>query len=80
MSDIVETLFGPLDKEYCIWFYFISIWCFALLVLYLITSIAYGISKRKGISFYLKVFTTALLYLFMYFQNRLLHSMCVGAK
>ncbi len=80
MSDIVETLFGPLSKEYCIWFYFLSIWCFAFLVIYLITSIAYGISKRKGFGFYMSILTTSILYGFLYFQNRLLHSMCVGAK
>jgi hypothetical protein len=38
-----------------------------------------GIFKRKDGAFYLQMVMTALLYGIMYFQNRLLHSMCVNS-
>ena len=78
MSDITETLFGPLGKEYCIWFYFLSIWGFFLLAFYLISTLFYGISKRKGFGFYMNALSIAIVYAIFYFQNRLMHSMCVG--
>lgn len=78
MSDIFDYLFGPLSKEYCVWFYFLSVLGFVLLAFFLLSSIYFGLSKRKGIEFYLGLFSVAIGYAIFYFQNRLLHSMCVG--
>lgn len=75
----LDTLFGPLSKQYCIYFYFLSIFGFILLAIFVISSIVVGLSKRKGIDYYMQVVGIALGYAIFYFQNRLLHSMCVGA-
>jgi hypothetical protein len=80
MGDLVDTLFGPLGSEYCIYFYFLSIFGFFMLATYLLSSLFYGISKRKGLGFYVNVLAIAVGYAIFYFQNRLLHSMCVGKQ
>lgn len=76
MSDILNTLFGPLSKEYCIYFYFLSIFGFISLAILLLTSLAVGISKRKGVGFYVQALAIGVGYAVFYFQNRLLYSMC----
>lgn len=80
MNDIMDTLFGPLSKDYCIWFYFLSVFGFFMLAFFLVTSISYGISKRKEFGFYMNMVAIAMGYAIFYFQNRLLHSMCVEGK
>jgi hypothetical protein len=77
--NFVDTLFGPLSKQYCVYFYFLSIFGFILLAIFIISSILVGLSKRKGLDYYMQVVGIALGYAIFYFQNRLLHSMCVGA-
>jgi hypothetical protein len=44
----------------------------------LVSSLLVGITKRKGVDFYMQTISIALGYAIFYFQNRLLHSMCVG--
>lgn len=77
--NFVDTLFGPLSKQYCVYFYFLSIFGFILLAIFIVSSILVGLSKRKGLDYYIQVVGIALGYAIFYFQNRLLHSMCVGA-
>jgi hypothetical protein len=77
--NFVDTLFGPLSKQYCVYFYFLSIFGFILLAIFIVSSILVGLSKRKGLDYYMQVVGIALGYAIFYFQNRLLHSMCVGA-
>lgn len=74
----LDTLFGPLSKQYCVYFYFLSIFGFILLAIFIVSSIMVGLSKRRGIDYYMQVVGIALGYAIFYFQNRLLHSMCVG--
>ena len=77
--NFVDTLFGPLSKQYCVYFYFLSIFGFILSAFFIVSSILVGLSKRKGLDYYMQVVGIALGYAIFYFQNRLLHSMCVGA-
>ena len=70
------NLFGPLQKEYCIWFYFLSVIGFVLFVLLLISGIFLGLSKGKGAEYYYYLFIASLAYGIFYFQNRLLFTMC----
>ena len=78
MASLAETLFGPLPKDYCIWFYFLSILGFVWLFFFLISAVYMGLSKRKSGDYWMSVIAIALGYGIFYFQNRLLHSMCVG--
>jgi|TARA_B110000285_G_scaffold42579_1_gene47210 hypothetical protein len=78
MADIMETLFGPLDRKFCDYFWLLSVLGFVLLAVLLISSLLVGISKNKGMDFYFQTISIALGYAIFYFQNRLLHSMCAG--
>jgi hypothetical protein len=75
----MTNLFGPLGKEYCIWFYFLSILAFGSIVLFLVPAIYKGIVSKKDIWYYLGVLTVTMMYGISYFQNRLLFSMCSGS-
>ena len=79
MADIMETLFGPLDRKFCDYFWLLSVLGFVLLAILLISSLLVGISKNKGMDFYFQTISIALGYAIFYFQNRLLHSMCSGS-
>jgi len=78
MADIMNTLFGPLDRKYCAYFYLLSIIGFVLLAILVLSSLMVGLSKGKGLDFYMQMFSVALGYAIFYFQNRLLHTMCAG--
>jgi len=79
-NSIMDTIYGPLGEEYCIYFYYLSMIGFILLILSVLTSLYVGITKRKDSSFYLKMLMVSIGYGIFYFQNRLLYSMCVKAE
>ena len=76
---VLNTLFGPLSKDYCLYFYFLSVIGFVFIAIFLISSLLIGFSKKHGVEYYLQVFSVALGYGIFYFQNRLLNSMCYSA-
>lgn len=79
MNDFIDNVFGPLDKRFCDWFFILSVLGFVMLVVLLVSSLFVGLSKRKGFDFYLQVFSIGVGYVIFYFQNRLLHGMCVAS-
>ena len=74
-QDLKSDLFSPLSKDYCLYFYILTIISFVFLVISVVNSVMY-LSKGKG-----KV-TNAVMSLcgplLLYFNNRLLYSMCVN--
>ncbi len=74
-----DVLFGPLNRDFCLWFYFLSVIGLILMVFVIITGIILGMSKKVGSTYYFGVFAVALTYGITYFQNRLLHSMCMNS-
>ena len=77
-DSIMDTIYGPLSQQYCVYFYYLSIIGFVLLILSLLTSLYVGVTKKKDSSFYMKMLMVSIGYGVFYFQNRLLYSMCVG--
>lgn len=77
-NESIEQLFGPMNKKYCDYFYFLSIFGFIMMAVLLVSGLFVGITKRKGSEYYMSMFMAALMYAVFYFQNRLVHSMCVG--
>ncbi len=73
----MDTLFGPLPKSYCLYFYYLSIIGFILLVLSVSGSLYMALTKPRSADFYSSSLMIAISYLIFYFQNRLLHSMCI---
>jgi len=76
MIPTMEYLFGPLDKGYCVYFYYLSIIFFSIFAFSFLSVVANLFSKKKSMSF-----TTIYLVLtqpfLMYFINRLYYSMCI---
>jgi hypothetical protein len=71
------TLFGPLSREYCLWFYWLAVLGFIFLLLTVISGVMVIFSEKK-VKFEMihSVVMTAIMYGIFYFQNRLLYSMC----
>jgi hypothetical protein len=77
MTDILDYIYGPLPKKYCIWFYFLSIIGFVFFIFALVSYIILAVKKRRDGAFYLQAFSVLAVYGIFYFQNRLLHGMCI---
>jgi len=79
MSDFMNTLFGPLSGEYCLYFYYLSILSFFLLAMAVIGGVVTGLQKDKGMYFYLSILGASVAYFISYFVNRLMYSVCSKA-
>ncbi len=79
MSDFMNTLFGPLSGEYCLYFYYLSIISFFLLAIAIISGVVRGLQGSKGMYFYISVLGTSIAYFISYFVNRLMYSVCSKA-
>lgn len=80
----IDKLFGPLPKEYCGYFYILSIFFYVLLIIFIVLSLGYLIknyNNLKQIRFILFIYVIQLITsLFLsYFVNRLLYSMCINS-
>ena len=70
------TLFGPISRKFCWWFYLLEVGCmilFLLCLLAIVIILFYG----KKTELILSLVFSSILYLAMYLQNRLLHNMCI---
>jgi hypothetical protein len=80
-GSFMNTFFGPLPREYCIYFYFLSI-IFGVMFVLLAISITFFVItnyKRVNKTFILNSFFTLLNTFIAYFVNRLLNTMCMKA-
>lgn len=75
----MNTLFGPLSGEYCLYFYYLSILSFFLLAMAIVTGVITGLQKDKGMYFYMSILGASVAYLISYFVNRLMYSVCSKA-
>lgn len=76
--NLMDKLFSPLSKDYCVWFYAWTIVSYIVFVVVLISSIIFGIKNKKGFEYYVVSATAALGYFLIYFQYRLFYSMCMN--
>lgn len=78
MSYFMETYFGPLNKESCVYFLILSMIFFAVLVFAIITEIVFIFKHFNSLNF--RIITSGILLLFnafiAYFVNRLLYTIC----
>lgn len=75
----MNTLFGPLSGEYCLYFYYLSVLSFFLLAMAIIGGVVTGLQKDKGMYFYLSLLGASVAYFIAYFVNRLMFSVCSKA-
>ena len=75
-SEIMKKLFGPLDGQWCLYFYVLAVISFVFLVMSVGNLVMCLFSKKKMNM--TSVFATVQL-LIAYFINRLLYSMCASS-
>ena len=74
--DSFNQLFGPLGKEYCMYFYFMSVFGFLTFIATII-SMLYLLLKNKLDSYsMINSITLLISTLLSYFVNRLMYTMC----
>jgi len=79
MNDFMNTYFGPLPREYCVYFYILSI-IFGFLFATSIVSVTYFMImhyKKINMMFVVNAFLAIFNTFLGYIANRLLHTMCV---
>ncbi len=79
MKDFMNTYFGPLDKDACLYFYILSVFSGFSFIIVLILTVMYVIMNFQKVNrFYLSNAIMASTNLFLgYFVNRLLHTICI---
>lgn len=79
LSAINEFYFGSLGKEYCHLFWAFSVIAFLSAVILIVSVFANAImSKSKfDAKTFLLTIPMVIAYILIYFQNRILHSMCM---
>ena len=81
MNNFMDTYFGPLSRDYCVYFYALSIIAGVTCALSLVSVFSYMVMNFNKINSMFVV--NAILVLFntflAYIANRLLHTMCVKA-
>ena len=78
--DAIQQLFAPLDKDYCLLFYWLTVVNFIFLAvasLGFISSLVLLFRGKITIMSGVYSFLMILVYALMYFQSRLFYSMCV---
>lgn len=73
----MDYLFGPIGKEYCMYFYFLSIFAYILFIMALVSVMMMAMKGKvkNMLNAFLVVFQPFLLY----FVNRMFYSMCVNS-
>lgn len=70
------NLFGPISKDYCLYFYLLSVAGLFLFAVTLFAAVYIGMSKGKGTEYFITAIAASLAYFLAYLQNRLLYNMC----
>lgn len=75
-NSFTDSVYGPLNKKYCVYFYVLSVIGFVLLIIAILSTIFIGLTKKKDSTFYWEMLMICITYGIIYFHNRLLFSMC----
>ena len=71
-----SVIVGPIGREYCLYFYIMSIVAIISAALVFIPSVYWGLTHKEGVKYFLMSFANIVLFLLAYLQNRLLYNMC----
>jgi hypothetical protein len=80
MSDLTDRFFGPLGKEWCMYYFAILVFVFIFFVLSIISAVI-GIVNLKKFTFnevYL-LSVPVIMNLVLYLQSRIIYSICVSS-
>jgi hypothetical protein len=81
MSGLLNDYFGPLGREYCLYFYLMSIFFFVMIVLGVIGIISAIVYKPKKFDMLFLMHSFMLMFnaILAYYVNRLLNTMCMNS-
>ena len=79
LENLPDILFSPLSKDYCLYFYAVSVFAFVIAVIALLNIVLLLFSKGPKKQLMGAYFMLFLVYFVLYFQNRLLNTMCEKA-
>ena len=79
MESYLDYFFGPLPEYYCLYFYADSVFAFVIAVIALLNIVLLLFSKGPKKQLMGAYFMLFLVYFVLYFQNRLLNTMCEKA-
>ena len=77
----MNTYFGPLNKDWCVYFQILSMLFLFIFVTSAIMCVVLGVKNFKSLNFMMVLHVISLLgnTLLAYFVNRLLHTMCLNS-
>ena len=76
---MLDMLFSPLTREYCLYYYGFSVFFYVLFVFVSVFSLYSLITKKFSFGLLLNLFMSCFTYFLAYFVSRLSYSMCVGS-
>lgn len=76
--DFLSTFFSPLARDYCDYFYYLSILNFIILIYIILAGLYMMLFDKKKDGLF-NIVLVALPTFVAYFTNRLLYTMCVGS-
>ena len=79
MSSFNNMLFGPLDRKYCSYFYYLTVIMFIFCILSILTFLYNGFTTKFDMIKFAMFLYMILLYGAFYIQNRILYSMCINS-
>ena len=77
--NLFNSLFGPLTREYCMYYYACSIFFYISFVFVSLFSLYGLLTKKFSFSLLVSLFMGCFTYFLAYFVSRLSYSMCVGS-
>lgn len=78
MNELMDSTFGPLGKQYCNWFYWLSVISLVLFVISIVTllyALFFG-NEKISTGLLMNLLAISFVYFIPYFENRLLFTMC----
>ena len=79
MNSLNNMLFGPLDRKYCLYFYYLTVFMFIFVILSILTFLYNGFTTKFDMIKFAIFLYMSLLYGAIYIQNRILYSMCINS-
>lgn len=76
---LFDSITGSLSKDYCIYFYILTILSFISLILSLISLIVGLFKKKLSIEAFFGMLSAPFAIFLVYLSNRLLYNMCISS-
>ena len=73
----MDYLFGPIGKEYCMYFYFLSVFAYILFIMALVSVMM--MAMKGKVKNMLNAFIVVFQPFLLYFVNRIFYSVCVNS-